>query len=587
MRGRMILAGIVFLALIIILSLGIVSGRIITVDASGNGEFLTIGEAVDSAKDGDTILIKAGIYRENIIIEDKRLYLMGEDRDGTIIEGSTDGHVLSIWNASGFGISDLTIRGAKGVGYDCIFLSDCKDGSIDNCVIEDSEQSDGVCMCRCRNVSISSCVIRSNDQGSGILMLSCVDCSIEGNTISGNQNGIVIQYISSNNIITGNTIEGNSLYGVRILRPSSNNIIYKNIFKNNNQNAQDSSSNLWYDPEEKKGNYWDDYEGKDSNGDGIGDEPYNIPGGENEDIYVLGFFSEGQGSQPSNIRPVADAGGEYHGKVNQSITFDGSKSYDLDGTIVEYSWDFGDGCTAKGKIVTHAYTSPGTYTVRLRVRDERGAEDVDETIAHITSYLKNEKPIPIIDAKEYGRVGEVIKFDASRSYDPDGKIVNYIWKFGDGKVAYGKVVNHSYSSAGIYNITLEVVDNKGYRNSTSKSITIYEGEELKADFKVESDLLLVGSKIVFNASTSLGDILYYVWDFGDGSTLNVTSQVVNHTYTKPGIYQVNLTVIDRYGNRDSSSHPIVIEGAWKKETPGFELVILLISMILICLRRMR
>ena len=64
--------------------------------------------------------------------------------------------------------------------------------------------------------------------------------------------------------------------------------IYHNTFIDNQNNAYDTSnSNTWYNDTLQEGNYWDDYTGSDNNGDGIGDIPYDIDGGENQDIYPL------------------------------------------------------------------------------------------------------------------------------------------------------------------------------------------------------------------------------------------------------------------------------------------------------------
>ena len=88
-------------------------------------------------------------------------------------------------------------------------------------------------------------------------------------------------------MITGNNASNND-YGIRMYDSSSNNnLLYHNNLIDNTQNAYDYSTNYWDNGYPSGGNYWDDYTGEDTDGDGIGDTSYPIPGGTNEDRYPL------------------------------------------------------------------------------------------------------------------------------------------------------------------------------------------------------------------------------------------------------------------------------------------------------------
>jgi PKD repeat protein len=77
----------------------------------------------------------------------------------------------------------------------------------------------------------------------------------------------------------------------------------------------------------------------------------------------------------SNPPPVADPNGPYGGIVGEAVQFDGSASFDADGTIVSYEWDFGDGTTGTEVDPTHTYALAGTYTVSLTVTDNENMTD--------------------------------------------------------------------------------------------------------------------------------------------------------------------------------------------------------------------
>jgi PKD repeat protein len=93
-----------------------------------------------------------------------------------------------------------------------------------------------------------------------------------------------------------------------------------------------------------------------------------------------------------NTAPVAKAGPNFACCIDTPSTFDGSSSFDADGDVLSFWWDFGDGTAAQGSTVTHTYTKGGTYTVRLKVDDNSGTPcSSSETSFKVDI---NEGPVP-------------------------------------------------------------------------------------------------------------------------------------------------------------------------------------------------
>ena len=167
---------------------------------------------------------------------------------------------------------------------------------------------------------------------------------------------------------------------------------------------------------------------------------------------------------------MADAGGDKTGDEGEEITFDASNSYDPDGTIVSYTWDFGDGTTATGKVVTHAYADNGVYTVTLTVKDNDGATDTDT----VTATINNVPPTADAGGPYSGYVGEEITFSGSASDPGTADTLTYTWDFGDGTTATGQTVTHVYSAPGNYTVTLTVEDDDGGVGTDTTTATITE-----------------------------------------------------------------------------------------------------------------
>src|SRR5882762_317537 len=103
-------------------------------------------------------------------------------------------------------------------------------------------------------------------------------------------------------------------------------------------------------------------------------------------------------SRSANQSPIANAGGTYSGILSQNVPFHGTSSYDPDGTVVSYSWNFGDGGTASGAAPTHAYTTVGTYTITLTVTDNLGAQGSASTTATISASSSDQYSINFLQA---------------------------------------------------------------------------------------------------------------------------------------------------------------------------------------------
>ncbi|MBI2675663.1 MAG: PKD domain-containing protein [Candidatus Aenigmarchaeota archaeon] len=159
----------------------------------------------------------------------------------------------------------------------------------------------------------------------------------------------------------------------------------------------------------------------------------------------------------------------------EEITFDASESYDSDGSIISYEWDFGDGSRGEDVLIGHSYDFPGEYAAKLVVEDGKGKKNsisMTVKVSGVYPKLYNERPVPILEMPDEGAVNEEITLDADRSYDRDGRIIKFRWDLGDGRQAEGRTVKATYSRPGEYAVWLTVKDDNGARNSVGKIITI-------------------------------------------------------------------------------------------------------------------
>ena len=179
-------------------------------------------------------------------------------------------------------------------------------------------------------------------------------------------------------------------------------------------------------------------------------------------IFTSSFLMHENAS--SNSPPVADF--SFIPTIpspNETVIFNASSSYDIDGHITSWQWNFGDGSFGYGMVVNHLYIRNGTYDVTLTVIDNNGASNSTSKEVIVD--------IPPVANFTFDINKNTATFN-STSYDADGYIVNYTWQFGDGSVAYGKNVSHQYLDEGIYNVCLEARDDIGKNGIKCENVTI-------------------------------------------------------------------------------------------------------------------
>jgi PKD repeat protein len=166
-----------------------------------------------------------------------------------------------------------------------------------------------------------------------------------------------------------------------------------------------------------------------------------------------------------NEPPTADAGDPYSGDEGAAISFNGSGSFDPDGSIVSYEWVFGDGGIGTGIYPNHTYIDNSTYTVTLTVTDNVGGTNTSTTTANID----NVAPLANAGGPYSGSANVSITFSGNATDPGTADNLTYDWDFEYDGVNFSvdesgiDLTNpsHTYISAGIYTVALQVKDGDG------------------------------------------------------------------------------------------------------------------------------
>ncbi len=298
----------------------------------------------------------------------------------------------------------------------------------------------------------------------------------------------------------------------------------------------------------------------------------------------------------SNQPPFANTKPNYQAMIDHEVHFEGKSSTDVDGNIVNYLWDFGNGDTSTEINPVYIYNQLGQYQASLTVTDDMGVSSTTNTLVDITLYNPNDAILcdgcsRVYLTEEIGLSAAkgseprnykfsiptaaslvVIEIVAGSNGDPDlhvskNKVVSlesFTCRPWEGP---GALESCQFNEGGIYNVMIDPFD--AYSEVTFKA---YYDIRDDADHSMPNELPIAqagsyyqgftNNGIILSSTGSVdedGNIVSYLWDLGDGNTSELANP--EHTYTQAGQYNITLTVTDNNGATANATAEVVINPA--------------------------
>ena len=250
------------------------------------------------------------------------------------------------------------------------------------------------------------------------------------------------------------------------------------------------------------------------------------------------------------------------------VRFDASTTTDEGAPCLDkctYSWDFGDGTSDSGRIVSHVYSVGRAFTVTLTVTDAAGSAASIVRVINVsavdapTGQLTVSPDPPFVDKQAV--------FTSAQRAATGHSIERYEWDFGDGTTASSTTptIAKTFTAIGVYVVTVTAFDDLGQTGIAVKTVTV--GSSVTAPvavFTVAPTSPTAGVQATFvGTSSTVGagaTIVNYTWNSGDGQVFDSgTTATQAVTYGAAGTYVATLTVTDSLGRQAVRSVTVVVQ----------------------------
>jgi len=226
------------------------------------------------------------------------------------------------------------------------------------------------------------------------------------------------------------------------------------------------------------------------------------------------------------------------------------------GNPTAWLWDFGNGNTSTLQNPSATYFTPGQYTVSLRVTNAAGSNTLTRS-----QYITVEEPptVAFSAIPVSGCFPLRVQFTDLSTPGAGNTNTSWQWDFGNGTTSTLQNPLITYNAAGIFTVTLRVVNDKGCTKTITRPgyITVTPG--VTAAFTQSNPTVCSApATINFTNNSSGPPVLSYQWDFGDGNFSNLLSP--SHTYTANGTFNVVLVTTSSAGCQDTARSTVVIGG---------------------------